>query len=256
MTPSIFRSKFKAALIHLLATAVLAMVVIMAVNHFWFPYGTLRLLKGWEIFLVLIVCDVALGPVLSFVVFNPQKKRREKATDYVVIVIIQLAALMYGLHILSQNRLVFLVYAVDRYEAVSAGDLLREDIAKAQNPEWRHLGYTKNFVVGVQPLDASSEKYFSMVFSGLEGRDLQFFPELYRDLNFLNPPVSDKVQELDKLTQEARLLLKRSIPKSRNQASVGWLPLSREKIFWTMLVDKSTGEPIHALAIDPYENLK
>lgn len=253
---SLLRAKIKAALIHLSITATLAVLVVLAVNHFWFPYGTLRFLKGWEIFLVLIACDIVLGPALSLVIFNQNKQRRERIIDYSVIAAVQLAALFYGLHMLSQNRLAFLVYTVDRYEAVSAGDLSKEEMAKAPNPKWRNLSYVENYVVAVQPPDATQADFFSMVFSGLEDKDLQFFPSLYRELDTVHPPIRDRIQSIDALSPQAQDVLRSVISKLniKNQNNVGWLPLSRERVFWTMLVDKNTGKPIHALAIDPYLN--
>ena len=51
---------------------------------------------GRELFMLVVGCDLALGPLLSLVVFDSSKTRRELLFDYTVLGIVQLAGLVYG----------------------------------------------------------------------------------------------------------------------------------------------------------------
>lgn len=250
MNASLLHAKLKATSIHLLATALIAALAIVFVNHFWFPFNTLKFLKGYDLFFLLIACDVALGPLLSLIIYNPQKSRKEKILDYSVIGAIQLAALCYGLHAISENRLLFLVFSADRFEAVSAGELSQNDLQKASNPEWRNPGYLHHYVVAVKKPDPSSQDYVELVMSGLDGRDLQYFTERYEPFNMAQTEFKSHIKPISASVNPERLL--QAIPKSIAPENLAWLPLSHDRNFATLLVDKSTGAPITAVDVDPY----
>ncbi len=90
----------------------------------WFPYPYDHLAGGLHLFLILIAVNVACGPLLSFLVFNPRKSRSELALDLSLIALLQLAALVYGLYSISLARPVALVFEADRMVSVSAASVL------------------------------------------------------------------------------------------------------------------------------------
>ena len=247
-----FQEKIKAALIHFLVTVIFTFAGVCFVNYFWFPYGTLEFLKGQELFFIAVICDVVLGPLLSFVIFSSKKSRKELISDYAVIAFVQIAALAYGLYAIGQNRLQFLVFTVDRYEAVSAGELTRQDLLKAQEAKWRDPGYFGAKIVGVIPPLPTDTNYLNSVIAGIDGRDIQFSPEKYVDLLTVMKDVEKKIRPLSDFSADTREKITRFIPQSIPQEKIGWLPLSHDRIFWTILVYKDTGLPIRAIPLDPY----
>jgi hypothetical protein len=70
-----------------------------------------------------IVVNVFCGPLLTSVLINPAKPCAELVRDLGLISIIQLAALLYGLHTVMVVRPEYLVYEEDRFNAVSAIDV-------------------------------------------------------------------------------------------------------------------------------------
>lgn len=252
MVSLLLRAKLKAFLIHLALSAAVATAVAAFVLHFWFPYGTLRLLGGFELLMLVIVCDVVLGPLLSFVVFNPAKPVREKVLDFSVIALVQLAGLTYGIHATAQNRLAFAAFVVDRYELVSAGELDAQARMKAPEPRWREPSYLGHHVVSAEPPRPDSPEYFDFVLKGLEGSDVQYAPERYRPLASALPAMARHIRALDELPQDKREIVESALGSdARARGELGWLLVSFQKKFWTMVVEKKTGEPIQAVDVDP-----
>jgi hypothetical protein len=189
------------------------------------------------------------------VVFNPKKPRKEKWLDYFVIAVVQIAGLTYGLHAVSQNRLQFLVFAADRFEVVSAGELSASDLHQASKPAWQAPGYFRHFVVSVQVPAPTSKDYIDLVMSGLDGRDLQYFTDRYQELGAAGGQLLSRIQPVSALSGNAQGQIMHAIPRSSRYLDIGWLPLSHDRNFWTMVVERSTGRPIWAVNIDPYDNL-
>ena len=93
----------------------MASVAALLVLWVWYPYPYGLLSGGRHLFLLLMGVDVVCGPLLTLVLFNPTKPRRELLTDMALVVCIQLAALAYGLYTAQEARPLFLVHEVDRF---------------------------------------------------------------------------------------------------------------------------------------------
>ena len=133
----LWREKWKAFAIHFLATLVLAAGAAAIIFGLWFPSPFDKLVGGQELFLLVVGCDLALGPLMSLVIYNSRKGRRELIADYSVIAAIQIGALVYGLWVVASARPVYVVFAVDRLEIVAAADISPQELAAARVPEYR-----------------------------------------------------------------------------------------------------------------------
>src|SRR5664279_5232927 len=89
-------SRAKAAAIHLLVSAAVALLAALLVFAVWYPGAFRELAGGRGLFLLVTSVDVVLGPVLTFAVFNRAKGRRHLTWDLAVIASLQFAALVYG----------------------------------------------------------------------------------------------------------------------------------------------------------------
>ena len=63
------------------------------------------------------VCDLALGPLISLVIYNSRKARRKLIIDYTIVGVVQLAALVYGVYIVAGTRPVYVAFSTDRIES-------------------------------------------------------------------------------------------------------------------------------------------
>ena len=91
------------------------------------------MIGGTELFLLVVGCDLALGPLISLVIYNSRKSRRELITDYSIVGVVQIAALVYGVVILAGTRPVYVAFSKDRLEVVTARDIRDAELAAAQD---------------------------------------------------------------------------------------------------------------------------
>jgi len=122
------RAAIKAALFHFLGSVLVAMMAAVLVFLVWYPHPYGLLSGGLNLFLILVAVDVVCGPLLTLVLFNPRKPRREIITDMSLVILIQLAALIYGMSTVYQARPLYLVHEVDRFRVISLPDYNGEDV--------------------------------------------------------------------------------------------------------------------------------
>ncbi len=73
--------------------------------------------------------DIVLGPLLVFLVYDRRKKSLRR--DLVVIICIQLAVIVYGIHASVLAWPVLMAFVVDRFELVTAAEIDTQELAKA-----------------------------------------------------------------------------------------------------------------------------
>ena len=139
---------------HFLASCAFALLASMLVFLVWYPHPYRELSGGRELFLLIIAVDVVCGPLLTLVLFSPKKTKLALSIDMALVGVVQLAALVYGLHSVWQARPLYLVLEVDRFKAVtqSAVDPLP---FKALPPELQVNWWAGPLLVGIrEPKDA------------------------------------------------------------------------------------------------------
>ena len=112
--------------------AALAATLVLGV---WFPAPYRSLAGGLHLFWLVVIVDVVCGPLLTAVLYNPRKSRRELTLDLSLVALVQLAALIYGLYSVALARPVALVHEVDRFVAVTQAQI---DPAELQQARPRH----------------------------------------------------------------------------------------------------------------------
>ena len=177
-----FRAAGKAALLHFLGSSLVACLAAMLVLWVWYPHPYELLSGGRNLFLILVSVDVVFGPLLTFVLFNPRKPRTELFLDMSLVILVQLAALLYGLHAVYEARPLYLVHEVDRFRVITSGDYgdvdVRGDIAKLDDslkPYWLKGPET----VGIRNPKDGSERQDVMLESVGGGRDYSQRPDFY-----------------------------------------------------------------------------
>ena len=179
MTHSLrFRAAFYAASTHMLGSMVVALLAGMLVFGLWYPYPYRELAGGREIFLLIVVVDVICGPLLTLVFYNPAKPRAELWRDLGLVVLIQLAALGYGLHVVWQARPAYLVQEVDRFKVITLPELDAAEV-DALPPALRLRSISGPLTVAIrEPKDAEEQK--KVLFESVQGgRDYAERPEFY-----------------------------------------------------------------------------
>ncbi|MEY2169870.1 MULTISPECIES: TfpX/TfpZ family type IV pilin accessory protein [unclassified Rhodanobacter] len=247
-------SRWNAALIHLCISATIAAIVAALLLLVWYPPPYFHAGGAGELLALVMGVDVTLGPLITFIVFKSGKQGLK--FDLAVIGIVQTAALVYGFDVIVRTRPVFLVAAVDRFVLVDANQLARRDLAQASRPEWRHLSWTGPVLVGTR-LPTDPKEHNALLFSTLStGKDVQDFPKYYVPYTEAIPALLQRAQPVHTLLQlypgkhdEIDAWLKRH---AVGEAQVLWLPIQARNGDLVMMVHAKDGQPIGALAINPW----
>lgn len=172
----------RAAFFHFLGSVLVACLAAVVVFLFWYPHPYGQLSGGRKLFAILIGVDVVCGPLLTLVLFNPRKSSREFFVDMSLVVMVQLAALSYGLYTAYQARPLFLVHEVDRFRVIGMTDYGDADVSKelaALPGPLKPSLLSKPIVVGIRDVTSRKERQDVMVESVFGGRDYSQRPEFY-----------------------------------------------------------------------------
>jgi len=112
-------TKKNAFLIHLLISVILLLVLLCIVFFIWFPYDLIYA-GGISGLKIIFSVDLILGPLLTLIVFNPNKKKLK--LDLLFVGIIQISSLCYGMWLIHSQRPVLQVLAHDGIHIISASD--------------------------------------------------------------------------------------------------------------------------------------
>ena len=241
-------SRWKAAAIHSSISVVVALVVGTLLLGVWYRPPYFHAAGADELVLLLVGVDLAIGPLLTLIVFRAGK--RGLRFDLATIGVLQTVALIYGLSVILESRPIFLVGAVDRFVLVSANEISDEDLAAGSEEAFRQRSWTgPRLVAAVLPADPKERSdLMSLAFSG---RDIQNLPKYYRSYASEGPNLLAKAKPLAALRNKSDVdvWLEKT---GRQESSVVWLPLQARKNDLVMLLDARDSQPLQALAIEPW----
>jgi hypothetical protein len=157
---------------HLAASACALGLVLGGLWLGWYRYPGWYLAGALGVLPVLVSVDLALGPLITLLIANPAKPRRELARDITMIAVVQLVALVYGAGTLWQGRPLYYAFSEDRLQLVQASDLSAQEIALARqsNPALAPYWYSLPRWVWA-PLPASQEERTRIMASAVAGGD-------------------------------------------------------------------------------------
>jgi hypothetical protein len=223
-----FVTRLRAAAVHLVISATVALLLILAVTKVWYPSPLFELAKGRDIFLLLISCDITLGPVMTLIIFNIRKPRRELVRDLAIIATVQLAAMVYGVSTLLQARPAYIVYNAGQFNVPLANELLggadEAVLEQAISAPW--FGPP---LVGSR-LPQETEEHNRLLFSAVGGRgDVFQMPRYYVPYVEVKRDVAAHAKSADALAKELRLdpaRVRAAVSGFASRgANVGYLPL-------------------------------
>jgi hypothetical protein len=177
------KSAAKAAAWHFACSLLVACMVAVLVFGVWFPYPYRQLAGGTELFYIVMGVDIVCGPLLTFVLFNPAKPKRELFIDLSLVVVLQLAALVYGVWTVWLARPLYLVHEFDRFKVIALVDVdptELEALPKVLKPRL----FRSPIVVGLRST-IKEERQKVMLESVQGGRDFGERPYFYADYDGL-----------------------------------------------------------------------
>ncbi|MEJ5209721.1 TfpX/TfpZ family type IV pilin accessory protein [Denitratimonas sp. CY0512] len=225
--------RVRAFLVHLACSAAVALTLAGLVFGVWYPVPLDMAVGVREIFLIVLCVDATLGPLITLVIYRKGKKGL--AMDLAVVVILQVAALLYGVSVVAEGRPVWIVFNVDRFDVAQATEISGTNRDRAA-PEYQGFSWTGPKWVGAAIPEDPAARTDLMFEAALGGADLPHRPDLYRPLSLF----SDAMRTRSKPMEELRAFNnEHNVARVMKQwpAATSWLPLSARNQDMTVLLD-------------------
>jgi len=249
----VWREKFVAFAIHFVLTLLVAAAAAVLIFRIWFPDPFQEISGGTHLFVLIVGCDLALGPLLSLVIYNSRKSRRELIIDYSIVAVLQLAGIIYGIYSIAHWRPAYIAFAVDRLEVIGAGDLNPADV-KAAPPPYDSIPKWGPQLVAVRiPSDLEARNKAMM--DAIAGKDLPLVPAYYAPYESQLAEIKSRAKSLEDLERahpDSRDAIEAAIKSTGvSREQLRWLPIKGRMQFWTALIDAGNGRPKAYVPLDP-----
>lgn len=204
---SFVSNRYRAAIVHLLISVAIALVFFVLFRLLWYPGELFRAVGGGQLFALVVAIDVVMGPLLTLIVFKPDKPSLR--FDLTVIGVLQTIALAYGVQTLFVGRPVYIAVLGHRVDVVQASEIDPEDLRKAN----QRLPLTGPIWVGYKPPKDRKERE-TVLFGSLGGKDYGQLPQYHA-------PVKSMRADILTLAKSAATLRQFNIGKDAEIAA--WL---------------------------------
>jgi hypothetical protein len=172
----------------------------------WYRWPGWYLTDVTTVVLVLMGVDVVIGPLLTFVIANQNKPRRELKRDIGIIVAVQLCALFYGSASLWDGRPLYYAFSENILQQVQAYDIdsKEAELGQKQNaalaPHWYS---TPRWIWAPLPQDTEeSQKIVTAAITG--GDDVISMPRYFKPWEQGLPSLRSHLKKVDDVAYFAK----------------------------------------------------
>jgi hypothetical protein len=240
-----------AALLHVCISAVIGAAALALMFGVWYPPPYFAAAGADELTLLLVGVDMAIGPLLTLIVFKPGKKGLR--FDMTVIATLQITALIYGMMAVASSRPVFLVAALDRFELVGANEITDSDLAAGSEPQFRERSWTGPRLAYIE-IPTDPDEYSRVQELALVGIDMQNVPRYFKPYAGHSARMLERAQSLDVLFTKnaaARTIVEPWLSKHGRKADDAvWVPLIAKRKDIVVLLDRKDGSMLGSLGVE------
>jgi hypothetical protein len=236
----------------LAASATLLLLLFGTIRLLWYPGDYFAIFGVRNQFLLLILISLVLGPALSVMLYKPGKKGL--TFDLVVMATLELAVVIAAGSYFYDRQPYFLVFAVDRFEAVSR---LEVDMGQVSYPALRERpGREPRLVYAEMPTDPNifDRLINETVFEGK--KDIDRRPEFWKPypagiatMRAAARPFSDLLQGDQVRAERARGWL---AGREEGAHQYLYLPLRGKIQDIVIVLHAHIGYPVDMLVVDPW----
>jgi hypothetical protein len=195
------RFRLKAFGLHLLGSILALSLILGSLYLGWYRWPGWYLADVVQVFMVMTGVDLVAGPLLTLVIANPSKQRRELTRDVGVIIAIQLVALIYGAISLWNGRPLYYAFSENQLQLVQAYDINPSEATLAGQraaelaPHWYSL---PRWVWAPLPEDADERaKIVASAVAG--GDDVISMPRYFKRWEAGLPALRAQLKKVDQL---------------------------------------------------------
>jgi len=226
----------------------IVLAVIGLVFGVWYPQPLATAVGVTQIFLMLILIDIIVGPLLGLLVYREGKKSLK--FDLSVVILLQISALVYGLYNLEQGRPAWLVYNVDRFELVRKNELVDINIQQAQ-PQFQQPSWFKPQYVSTEFAKDTQQRNNEMFAEIFDGISVAQRPERYVELTQAKTQIQQRALPLKELEQyNSKTEVEKTLAKYPNADAC--VPLKASAVDMVVLIKKETAEVIKIVNLRPW----
>lgn len=253
MTPKL-RGRLKASSFHFLFTLMVAASVATIVFLLWYPWPYSEVSGGATLFLLIVGVDIVLGPLITLVIFDITKRRSELWRDMAVVVLLQVTGLAYGTHTMFVARPVVLALEGERFRVSIAAEVVEWELPKA--PEGlRSLSLTGPRLVGTR--EARPDEKYDAVMAAMGGADLGQRPSFWQPWEAparaaalkIGHPIADLLKRHPSQADALRAAVAKT---GKPMEQLLYAPMLAKRTDWSVLIDKTTGDPVGFAPLDGF----
>ena len=249
------RGRLRASGLHLCSTLLVAASVAAMVFFLWYPWPYSEVSGGLGLFGLVVGVDVVLGPLITLVVFDSRKPHAELWRDMAIVVALQLSGLAYGVHTVFEARPAVLALEGDRFRVVIATNVLHDELWMAPE-DLRRLSVTGPRLVNTRPAKRGDEK-FNAIMSALAGADLGARPRFWKSWDgnarasalTVAKPLTDL---LARRATQAEAIHAAAAKSGKSVEQLVYIPMLARRTDWSVLLDKSTGDPVGFVPVEGF----
>lgn len=234
---------------HLSSSIFIALMIASLVLFVWYPTSLAIAVGVTHIFLMMLIIDVIVGPILGLLVYKEGKKMLK--FDLGVIIVLQISALCYGIYSIEQGRPIWIAYNVDRFELVRKNEVITDHIQQAQlqfqQPSWFKPQYIA--VELTKDVQQHNNDMFTEVLGGIS---IAQRPERYVELTQAKTQIQQRALPLAELEQyNSKTVVEKTLIKYPNVDA--WLPLKANAVDMVVLVNKETASIVKIVDLRPWK---
>ena len=241
--------RLKFFLCHLLISIIIALIVTGIIFFIWYPSPLAQAVGVTHLFIMLILIDLIVGPLMTLLIYK--KDINAFKMDLSIIIIIQIAALVYGLHSITQGRPAWIVFNQNKFELIRVNDQFIENTEHInenfQNVSWTGPQYAAS--IHSQNMKQREDDLFM---DALGGVSLAQRPERYVTLSHVKQEIQQHSKVLDNLKKYNDVKLVEKILKQHPEATA-YLPLKANKLDMVILLNKKEGSIVNIVNLRPWE---
>ncbi len=234
------------------ATASLLLLAFMVIRFLWFPGGYFLISGVGKLFLVLAAVNLVVGPGLSTLVYKPGK--RGLKSDLIIIACIEIVILGWAMYEIQERQPDFVVFAVDRFELVTAPEVDLETLNNRQLAARPWI--TPRLIYAELPtdVDVMNRLIDETVILGMQDIDRrpEFWKAYAQGMSFIKEaaiPLSTLLSANDVRAGPINEWLAR---QELSADAYLYLPVRGRAADGMMILHADTGYPVDLLAIDPW----